>query len=91
KLRGATDVLAFAMGEPDPERRAFNLGEIVVSYETAQREATARGLAVEEELGRYCLHGLLHLLGYEDQDRAARKAMLRVQEALLLEAKARGA
>ena len=83
KLRGPTDVLAFYMGEPDPERRAFNLGEIVVSYETAQREAAARCIPVEEELSRYCLHGFLHLLGYDDHSKRARAAMFRVQEQAL--------
>ena len=83
KVHGPTDVLAFAMGELDPERRAFNCGEIVVSFETAQREAAARGIPVEEELSRYCLHGFLHLLGYDDNSKRAREAMFQVQEKAL--------
>jgi len=83
KVRGPTDVLAFTMGELDPERRALNLGEIVVSFETARREAGKRGIAIEEELGRYCLHGFLHLLGHEDNSRTARQAMFLVQEKAL--------
>src|SRR4051812_21054498 len=42
KERGPTDVLSFPMGEMDLERGAYHLGEIVVSFETAQREAEAR-------------------------------------------------
>jgi probable rRNA maturation factor len=68
------------MSEFDPERRAFNLGEIVVSFQTARREAAARGLPVTEELGRYCVHGFLHLLGYEDDKKSAREALFRIQE-----------
>jgi probable rRNA maturation factor len=80
---GPTDVLAFPMGEPDLERRAFLLGEIAVSFETAAREAAARGLRREEELARYIVHGFLHLLGYEDGTNAQRRALERVQERAL--------
>jgi probable rRNA maturation factor len=80
---GPTDVLAFPMGEPDLERRAFLLGEIAVSFETAAREAAARGLRRDEELARYVVHGFLHLLGYEDGTEAQRRALERVQERAL--------
>jgi probable rRNA maturation factor len=83
KHKGPTDVLSFPMGELDPERRAYNLGEIVVSFETANREATERRLAPEEELARYCVHGFLHLLGYEDETKQQRDAMFAVQEEAL--------
>jgi probable rRNA maturation factor len=82
-LHRPTDVLSFTMAEVDPERRAFNLGEVVVSYETAQRESAARKLPPTEELSRYCVHGFLHLLGYEDDTAAKRKAMFAVQEEAL--------
>lgn len=78
--RGPTDVLSFAMGEFDPECKACNLGEVVVSFQTAEREARARGIPIEEELARYCVHGFLHLLGYEDDTPARRRAMFKVQE-----------
>jgi probable rRNA maturation factor len=83
---GPTDVLSFPLGEFDPERRALHAGEIVVSFETARREAAARGLPYEQEFARYCVHGFLHLLGYDDTTAAQRKAMFAVQEAALNEA-----
>ena len=83
KHKGPTDVLAFSMGEEDPERKAFFLGEIVVSFQTAAREAAARSLPVEEELSRYCVHGFLHLLGYLDDTPARRRAMTAMQEKVL--------
>jgi probable rRNA maturation factor len=83
KHKGPTDVLSFPMGELDPERRAYNLGEIVVSFETANREAAERRLEAEEELTRYCVHGFLHLLGYEDETKQQRDAMFAVQEEAL--------
>src|SRR5262245_10538687 len=50
KHAGPTDVLSFPMGEYDPERKAYHLGDIVVSHQTAAREAEARGLKFSEEL-----------------------------------------
>ena len=41
-------------------------GEIIVSVDTAQREAVERGHSIEAELALYVVHGTLHLLGYND-------------------------
>lgn len=67
----ATDVLAFPYGE------------VVVSAETARREARRRGIAAEEELLRYVAHGVLHLLGYRDKTAASRRRMWGRQEGYL--------
>ncbi|HYG74948.1 MAG TPA: rRNA maturation RNase YbeY [Planctomycetota bacterium] len=83
KHAGPTDVLSFPLGEIDPEREAFHLGEIIVSLDTARREAAERKLPESEELNRYIVHGFLHLLGYDDDTAARRKAMFKVQEAAL--------
>jgi probable rRNA maturation factor len=67
----ATDVLSFSMQEgeafvvPDEVKR---LGEVVVSYETAQRQAEAGGHEVDEEVAHLLVHGVLHLLGYDHAD-----------------------
>ncbi len=66
-----TDVLAFAYGD-DADGVA---GEIVVSDETAARTARALGEPPERELLRYCVHGLLHLCGFDDATPRARRAM----------------
>jgi rRNA maturation RNase YbeY len=72
-----TDVLAFDYGpgcaEDDVE------GEVVVSAERALAEARSRGLPPEGELLLYCIHGLLHLAGYEDATPARRERMWRRQ------------
>jgi len=83
KHKGATDVLSFPLGDFDPTRRAYHLGEIIISYDTALREACERGLSADEEFARYCVHGFLHLLGYDDATPALRKAMFAVQEKAL--------
>jgi probable rRNA maturation factor len=64
----ATDVLSFSLREgeqfvsPDDINR---LGEVVVSYETAQQQATDGGHDVDEEIAHLLVHGVLHLLGYD--------------------------
>jgi probable rRNA maturation factor len=76
-----TDVLTFdygpAAGEDDIE------GEVVVSAERALAESEARGLPPEGELLLYCIHGLLHLAGYEDSTPARGARMWRRQLAHL--------
>lgn len=83
KHEGATDVLSFPMGEFDPESQAFNLGEVILSVETARREAAARKISFKEEMLRYAVHGFLHCMGYEDSTAAKRKGMFKIQERAL--------
>ena len=59
-----TDVLAFPFdGGP-----GFPAGEVVLSVETAVREARARGLRPRTEVLLYAVHGVLHLVGEDDHD-----------------------
>lgn len=50
-------------------------GELVVSVETALREAEAVGWSLDDELLLYCVHGWLHLCGYDDLTDEARPVM----------------
>ncbi len=84
-----TDVLAFASLEVDyPQSDVLNeeplyLGDIVISVETADRQAHEHGHTLETEMAWLAAHGLLHLLGWDhpDDDRLIR--MLNQQQALL--------
>jgi probable rRNA maturation factor len=58
----ATDVISFPL-----EGNKF-LGEIVISTERAIIEAKRRVIPVEKEILFYCIHGLLHLLGYTHKE-----------------------
>jgi probable rRNA maturation factor len=58
-------------------------GELVVSAETAIREAPTHGWAPEDELLLYVVHGLLHLCGYDDLTDAARPIMRRRERQVL--------
>jgi rRNA maturation RNase YbeY len=51
------------------------LGDIVVSVETAAREAEIEGRSVESRVHRLLCHGLLHLLGYEHEGSEAEAAL----------------
>jgi len=72
RREGPTDVLAFDFGvAPGAHNRNIRdveevEGEIIVSFETAQREASRRGHDCDAELVLYAVHGVLHLLGYGD-------------------------
>jgi probable rRNA maturation factor len=57
----ATDVLSFPADEPD------NLGDVVVSAETAAAQAKENGLSFDGEIAQLILHGLLHLSGYDHE------------------------
>ena len=73
----ATDVLSFAQED------AHLLGDIVISLETAARQARAAGWPTESEVALLATHGLLHLLGHEDET-AAGAASMRDQSARAL-------
>ena len=64
--QGPTNVIAFPMQEGQfPEIAPNLLGDVVISVETAQREAQNAGLSMEQRLYQLLIHGILHLLGYD--------------------------
>ena len=80
-----TDVLSFAFGDaPVPmEDGPAYLGDIAISVPYARRQAAARGHSTTAELQLLLIHGMLHLLGYDHEDPAAKRAMWAVQRDLL--------
>ncbi len=79
---GPTDVLSFDLAEPGVNGVE---GQLVVSVETARREAQRRNHAVEAEVLLYCLHGTLHLLGFDDASADGAREMHRLEDELLSE------
>ena len=72
------------MSDPTPtDVITFLHGEVVISAETARREARRRKLPIPEEIARYAVHGLLHLAGWSDLDATAAAKMRSVQEKIL--------
>ncbi len=86
-----TDVLAFAMREG---QRVVGdetmLGDVVISLDTAERQARRRRVSTANEVRTLLIHGMLHLLGYDHERSAAEarrmKAMERRLRAALLTA-----
>ncbi len=78
-----TDVLAFPYDDACDPGRDEEIGEVIVSAETAVREARSRRRSPEAELELYVVHGLLHLLGYDDSTPAEARAMRRREIELL--------
>jgi probable rRNA maturation factor len=78
-----TDVLTFDLR--DDLADGVIEGEIIVSAETARRQAQQFRVNPAEELLRYAIHGTLHLAGYDDHTAADRRRMRREENRVLLE------
>jgi probable rRNA maturation factor len=76
-----TDVLAFAMREgaavPD---HANLLGDVVISLDTAARQARQRRRTLAEEIRILLVHGVLHLLGYDHEKSAGEARRMQAME-----------
>jgi len=68
QLDRATDVLSFSLvdGEWAGFRGAL-LGDVVISVETAARQARTRHRSLDDEIARLLIHGVLHLLGHDHE------------------------
>lgn len=72
-----TDVLAFALREGMPMAGSIDaLGDIVIAWPTARRQARASGWSSEREVCLLVAHGLLHLLGFDHATRPTERRMM---------------
>jgi probable rRNA maturation factor len=94
RIDRTTDVLSFGEAIPAPDRGAgavthlerrrrenggrFALGDVLISPEQAAKQARRRGKPVVEEVAFLAAHGVLHLLGYEDETPAGYREMRRL-------------
>lgn len=85
----ATDVLSWPLEDDDEEilgdGGASNaaLGDVVISLPTARRQAHARGWDLDDEIALLLVHGVLHLLGHEDDTEDGSNAMQAMEARLL--------
>ncbi len=79
--RGVTDVLAFP-SEGIEQARGY-LGEILIHYPKAKKQALARGKTARSEVELLLVHGLLHLLGYNHDTPRRKTTMFRLQDRIL--------
>ncbi|GCE46750.1 putative rRNA maturation factor [Thermosporothrix hazakensis] len=66
-----------------PESEVTNLGDIVISWPTIERQAAAAGHSVYYELLYLLAHGVLHLVGYDDQTEAGYQKMIQLQQQVM--------
>lgn len=86
-----TDVLAFPMLAAEEDPTSFipppdgirHLGEVIISYPQAVIQAGEQGHSTDKEIAILAIHGMLHLLGYDDETPELKKKMhAREQEIL---------
>ncbi|MEX1377344.1 MAG: rRNA maturation RNase YbeY [Eubacteriales bacterium] len=98
KIDKSTDVLSFPMinwNSPcewsklkmgvdiDPETKIVELGDIIISIETAKVQAIEYGHSIEREISYLALHGFLHLLGYDHMTDDEKSVMRKKEESVL--------
>jgi probable rRNA maturation factor len=100
-IDGPTDVLSFALAAitvsnqpgafPPEADSASYLGSVVVSYPRAMEQARERKRGVDSELTLLIIHGTLHLLGYDHEDRKDASKMRAKERAIVSIAREKGA
>lgn len=90
-IDASTDVLSFPLGEngvydTNPETGAKMLGDIVISVETAFKQAELYGHGIEREIAFLAVHSMLHLLGYDHVNGGLAQALMREKEEDILTA-----
>jgi len=78
-----TDVLSFAQRDhvsgapqlPQAPDQPIVLGDVVISVETAERQSVQHGVSLDQELALLTVHGILHLIGFEDDSEAGAQEM----------------
>lgn len=86
-----TDVLSFPLTDEDghteinAETGAAVLGDVVISLETAVKQADMYGHSLEREVGFLTVHSMLHLLGYDHEVSPLEERIMREKEEAVLE------
>jgi probable rRNA maturation factor len=88
-----TDVLSFAFSEmanevdspvfPSVPGEGQNLGEIIISYPQATKQAPDHRNSIEEELLLLIVHGILHLLGYDHENTGDARIMRKREQDII--------
>lgn len=81
----ATDVLSMSQHVPELKLPILMLGDIVISVETALRQAEERGHSLLDEIRILMVHGLLHLLGFDHEISEEAEEEMEKEEQILLE------
>jgi probable rRNA maturation factor len=86
KREGPTNVIAFPMRQgPFSDVAPDLLGDVVISADTAEREAQRAGISTQDRFDQLLIHGILHLLGYDHEHSAADASKMQEKEKELLQ------
>jgi rRNA maturation RNase YbeY len=82
--KGPTNVLAFPMEDGVNDPPSVMLGDIVISLDTAEREAASTGESLVRTVDRLLIHGLLHLMGFDHERSDEEAEVMEEKEKMLL-------
>ena len=83
---GPTNVISFAMQEGEfSQVSPFLLGDVVISVDTAEKEANLAGISFRQRLIELLIHGLLHLAGFDHEQDEAKARIMETKSRNLLE------
>jgi len=78
-----TDVLAFPGGFVDPDTQHTYLGDVIISYPQAKRQADRVEQSLDDEIRLLVVHGILHLLGHDHHEPEKKALMWSAQSEIL--------
>jgi len=80
-----TDVLAFDLNDNGPSKRKLKeiVGDIIISTDAALKNAKVYETELAQELTLYVIHGILHLLGFDDHTHKDAQKMRKKEQELL--------
>ncbi|MEE8383304.1 MAG: rRNA maturation RNase YbeY [Thermodesulfobacteriota bacterium] len=80
-----TDVISFSQIEGEFRHITTHLlGDVVISVETAKRQAKENDIILQDEITFLLIHGILHLLGYDHEGSVRKEREMRAKERKLL-------
>ena len=83
---GPTNVLAFPMADEAGQGGPAMLGDVIISLDTAAREAAAEHITLHQRVTVLLIHGLVHLLGYDHERSEPEQVLMEDEEQRLLSA-----
>ena len=84
KVESETDVISFEVKEDLPDGYFF-LGDVMISLDQVKKQAEEFRVSEAEELARIVAHGVLHLLGYEDNTQEKKEKMKVIEDKIVKE------
>lgn len=82
-VEDTTDVLSFPASEENPENGKGYLGDVIISFPRAQKQAALADHPTSYELALLVVHGVLHLAGYDHMQPEDEKIMFKLQNQAL--------